>query len=214
MDERARLLNVKELLTLYDLARAKVEKDVSVGDIVACFGNDDTLIGIGTVKHVGHVRLSPHHEDGEFGEVFVLPYSKTRINKRKDLTGVVAFRSTFTVIVVVLKLLKPKIVAYRPIGLVAFQGSDGPATEGLHNARRVDREECRVGRPQPAHPSRRIAAKLVCRNGPPLRRLSQQRLSQRRLSQRRLRLRRLSQQLRHGGRDSAKKGSATEEEDA
>ena len=97
MDERARLLNVKELLTLYDLARAKVEKDVSVGDIVACFGNDDTLIGIGTVKHVGHVRLSPHHEDGEFGEVFVLPFSKTRINKRKDLTGVVAF----TVIVVV-----------------------------------------------------------------------------------------------------------------
>ena len=90
MDERARLLNVKELLTLYDLARAKVEKDVSVGDIVACFGNDDTLIGIGTVKHVGHVRLSPHHEDGEFGEVFVLPFSKTRINKRKDLTGVVA----------------------------------------------------------------------------------------------------------------------------
>ena len=87
MDERARLLNVKELLKIYNLARAKVEKDVSVGDIVACFGHDDTFIGVGTVKHVGHIRLSPHHEDGEFGEVFVLPYSKTRINKRKHLTG-------------------------------------------------------------------------------------------------------------------------------
>ena len=213
MDERARLLNVQELLIQYghSLARAKVEKDVSVGDIVACFGNDDTIIGIGTVKHVGRVRLSPHHEDGEFGEVFVLPFSKTRINKRKHLTGVVAFTVivvvAFAIAVAFVAFTVVAIVAYRPIRLVAFQGSDGPATEGLYNARQVDREECRVGRPQPAHPSRSIGGKLVRRNGCPLRGLSQrlsQRLSQQ-LSQRlskglsqRLSIR-PRQQLRHGG---------------
>ena len=72
------LLNLFEFCRAYKTKRCK-EGDLKSGDIVACF-DVTTVCCLGKVIHVGHTELTDDHEDGPYGEVFVLPYYKARVN--------------------------------------------------------------------------------------------------------------------------------------
>ena len=73
------------------LHRCESEEDVCKGDIVACFNQNKNQnpVMLGRVVHVGRKKLCPGHEDGTYGEVFVLPFNKTKVNFReKTMEGV------------------------------------------------------------------------------------------------------------------------------
>ena len=75
------LLDLFEFLDEYDIDRCKSEKCLRTGDIVACFDEENNVSSLGKVLHVGKTELTEGHEDGKFGEVFVLPYQKARSKK-------------------------------------------------------------------------------------------------------------------------------------
>ena len=70
------LLNLHEFLKAYKLSRCK-DGDLKTGDVVACF-TKKTVCCLGKVLHAGYQELVQDHEDGPFGEVFVLPYFKAK----------------------------------------------------------------------------------------------------------------------------------------
>ena len=73
------LLDLFEFLDKYKIDRYKGVDNFSTGDVVACFDEDTgKVLGLGTVKHVGKTNLCEEHSDGDFGEVFVLPFNKGR----------------------------------------------------------------------------------------------------------------------------------------
>ena len=82
------LFNLFEFFKVFKINRCQNSSDVKTGDIVVCW--DDTgkntvrhIKCLGTVKHVGRTPLAKGHEDGDFGEVFVLPFHKARTTKGK-----------------------------------------------------------------------------------------------------------------------------------
>ena len=79
------LLDLFEFLRKYPQPRVKKAQDLNPGDVVACF-DGKKVCGLGTVKHVGKTTLANQHDDGEFGDVFVLPHDKKAVNKKKELT--------------------------------------------------------------------------------------------------------------------------------
>ena len=89
MTTTRRLLNVEEFLAEYEIPRCEKLEDLQKGDIVACYDDDGALVSLGTVHQVGETTLTDGHEDGEVGEVFVLPYNKARVRvtKKKPLNG-------------------------------------------------------------------------------------------------------------------------------
>jgi len=84
------LYNLHEFLKVYKIDRCKKSSDVKTGDVVVCWDDSGksrarNIKWLGTVKHVGKTPLCKNHEDGDFGEVFVLPYHKGRTTKTKPL---------------------------------------------------------------------------------------------------------------------------------
>jgi len=79
------LLNLFEFLKTYKTFRCKSSKDLATGDVVACFGDKKKLQCLGKVVHIGRTDLMHDHEDGPFGDVFVLPYYKGRVKKGTPL---------------------------------------------------------------------------------------------------------------------------------
>ena len=82
------LYNLHEFFKQYKINRCKTSNDVKTGDVVLCWDDSGksrvrNIKCLGTVKHVGKTPLSKDHEDGDFGEVFVLPYHKARTTKGK-----------------------------------------------------------------------------------------------------------------------------------
>ena len=75
------LFNLFEFLKVYKINRCEKSTDASTGDIVVCWDDDGKVKCLGTVKHVGRTGLCTDHQDGEYGEVFVLPYYKGRTRK-------------------------------------------------------------------------------------------------------------------------------------
>ena len=85
------LHNLFEFLRNYSLDRCQGREDVTTGDVVVCFDDDGTLKALGTVKHVGKTNLAKDHSDGNFGEVFVLPFSKARVKRGTPLNRALVF---------------------------------------------------------------------------------------------------------------------------
>ena len=74
------LHNLFEFLDKFKLQRCKTLLDVKKGDVVVCFEDDDTdtIKSLGTVQHTGKTKLAADHVDGDFGDVFILPFNKVR----------------------------------------------------------------------------------------------------------------------------------------
>ena len=72
------LLNLFEFYKQYKILRCSKAGDLKTGDIVVCFTNT-SISCLGKVVHSGHTDLIHNHEDGPYGEVFVLPYFKARV---------------------------------------------------------------------------------------------------------------------------------------
>ena len=70
------LLNLHEFVKAYKVNRCS-EGDLKTGDIVVCYSKK-TICCLGKVLHTGYTELVQDHEDGPFGEVFVLPYFKAK----------------------------------------------------------------------------------------------------------------------------------------
>ena len=79
------LYNLFEFLEVYNVDRCNASTDIKTGDIVVCFGDDGKVKCLGTIKHAGHQTLCKDHADGEYGEVFVLPYYKAKVRKGTPL---------------------------------------------------------------------------------------------------------------------------------
>ena len=74
------LYNLFEFLKDYKIDRCASSADVETGDVVVCFDNK-TIKCLGKVVHVGRTNLTKDHEDGTYGEIFVLPFYKPRVKK-------------------------------------------------------------------------------------------------------------------------------------
>ena len=72
------LYNLFEFLEQYKIVRCSKAGDLKTGDIVVCWTNK-TATCLGKVVDSGHTDLIHDHEDGPYGEVFVLPYFKGRV---------------------------------------------------------------------------------------------------------------------------------------
>ena len=83
------LYDLFEFVEKYPLLRAKSKDDLAVNDVVVCYSEKAGKFptALGTVKHVGFTKLADDHMDGKVGHVFVLPYNKARVNRRKPLNG-------------------------------------------------------------------------------------------------------------------------------
>ena len=82
------LYNLYEFFKIYKINRCEKSSDVKTNDVVVCWddsGNSRVrnIKCLGTIKHVGKTPLCKNHEDGDVGEVFVLPYHKGRTTKGK-----------------------------------------------------------------------------------------------------------------------------------
>ena len=75
------LYNLFEFLNTYDIDRCEDSTDVATGVIVVCWNEHGKVKCLGTVKYVGRTNLCKNHQDGKYGEVFVLPYYKGRTRK-------------------------------------------------------------------------------------------------------------------------------------
>ena len=82
------LYDLFEFFERFDVPRIQKFTQVKERDVVACFqGEGKKPVSVGTVVHVGTTPLCKGHEDGEAGELYVLPFSKARYNKKKPLNG-------------------------------------------------------------------------------------------------------------------------------
>ena len=81
-----KLLDAEEFLKKHPQLRVKKHEELKVGQRVACFVKGE-LVEVGTVKHVGRTKLGDQHEDGVFGDAFILSCKKSRRNTRKKLHG-------------------------------------------------------------------------------------------------------------------------------
>ena len=89
MTDYHKLLDLNEYLYQFPHECLECIDDVHVGDIVACFGDEDSddPTDVGVVKFVGYTPLPKGHPDGEAGELYVLTYAKRRYNNRKKMSG-------------------------------------------------------------------------------------------------------------------------------